>query len=250
MCSQKKGSQNNLLILGSHSTLARDFIDLYIDDFTHITLVARNSENLQIQAKDLDSRGKSVKTKMVDFGAVIDHAKIESMLDGIDEVYLFYGSLPDQPSCELLVTESLDAINLNFVSAVSILTTVANYFELRKFGLILVVSSVAGDRGRKANYVYGASKAGLSTFCQGLRNRLASSGVRVVTIKPGMFTSAMTKGIDKTPALLWSDSERVAKCVVKAVKDSKEVAYAPGYWRIIMWIIKAIPERMFKTTSI
>ncbi len=240
----------HILVLGSQSTLAREFVDQYIDEFSHITLVARNAEKLQVQAADLESRSKTVHTKCIDFNEIGIHQEFDGALDDIDEVYFFYGSLPDQQACEQSVESALEAINLNFVSSVAMLTSIANQFEQKRAGLILVVTSVAGDRGRKANYVYGASKAGLTAYCQGLRNRLASAGVRVVTVKPGMFKSAMTEGMPKTPAILWSDTDRIAKVVVEAATGSKEVVYAPGYWRIIMWVIKSIPERIFKNTSI
>ena len=120
----------------------------------------------------------------------------------------------------------------------------ANYFEKEKKGCIAVISSVAGDRGRQSNYIYGAAKGGVTTFLQGLRNRLSPSGVSVVTIKPGMVDTPMTAHLPKSP--LFAKPSDVGKGIYKAMLAGKDIAYLPVYWKLIMFVIKIIPEGIFK----
>lgn len=143
---------------------------------------------------------------------------------------------------------AVEAIGVNFVSAASLLSHLANLMEKRRGGTIAVISSVAGDRGRQSNYVYGAAKAGLSAFASGLRNRLQKSGVSVVTIKPGFVDTPMTAHVKKGP--LFATPEAVARGIVKAIDRRKDVVYVPGFWRPIMWLIRSIPERIFKRLSL
>jgi short-subunit dehydrogenase len=131
---------------------------------------------------------------------------------------------------------------------ISLLTLLANYFEHQKRGCIAVISSVAGDRGRQSNYVYGAAKGAVTIFLQGLRNRLASKGVAVVTIKPGMVDTPMTAHMRKSR--LFASAETVGQGIYQAMVKRRDVVYMPGYWRYIMWIIKSIPESRFKNLRI
>jgi len=130
----------------------------------------------------------------------------------------------------------------------SLLTHLANYFETQKAGTLAVISSVAGERGRQSNYVYGAAKGAVSIFLQGLRQRLDKSGVHVLTIKPGFVDTPMTKELKK--GLLWADPQAVAKLIHKGVAAKKSIIYTPGYWALIMAVIKAIPERLFKKIAL
>jgi short-subunit dehydrogenase len=135
-------------------------------------------------------------------------------------------------------------IAANFTGATSILSHCANYFEQKKCGFIIGVASVAGDRGRQSNYVYGAAKGALSLYLQGLRNRLYVSGVRVITIKPGFVDTAMTYGL---PGLfLVASPQYVGQRIVGSLTKSADVVYLPWFWRYIMFIIKCIPEPVFK----
>jgi len=136
------------------------------------------------------------------------------------------------------------------VSPLSLLHGLANQLESRGGGSLVVVSSVAGDRGRGSNYWYGTAKGGLSIHCQGLRNRLAKSGVHVLTVKPGFIDTAMTAHLPKTPAILWATPEKVATLIVKGWQKDKNVIYTPGFWRAIMWVITSIPETIFKRLSL
>jgi short-subunit dehydrogenase len=132
---------------------------------------------------------------------------------------------------------------------VSLLTLLANYFQSRGRGSIVAISSVAGDRGRKSNYVYGAAKGMVTLFLQGLRNRLASKGVTVVTIKPGFVDTPMTKDFDRSGPL-WTQPPAIARGIVRAVERRRDVAYLPWFWQLIMLVIRHIPERIFKRMSL
>jgi len=133
---------------------------------------------------------------------------------------------------------------------VSLLSRLANVFEQRGYGTLVVVSSVAGDRGRKSNYVYGTAKGALSTFCAGLRNRLMGSGAHVLTVKPGFIDTPMTAHIEKKPAVLWVGADRVAGDIVKACSSGKNELYTPWFWRFILLIIRLVPEPVFKRLSL
>jgi short-subunit dehydrogenase len=169
-------------------------------------------------------------------------------LQGLDVVLIAHGVLGDQKAGEKAYSETEHVIRTNFLSAVSLLTCAANYFEPRRAGCIAVISSVAGDRGRGSNYVYGCSKAALTAFLGGLRNRLHRSGVRVVTIKPGLVRTPMTAHMTKT--LLTSEPEVVGRGVYRAIGSRRDVVYLPGFWRPIMAVIRAIPEPVFKRLSL
>lgn len=139
-------------------------------------------------------------------------------------------------------------LQTNFTTVVSLLTLLANLFERQGRGSIAVISSVAGDRGRQSNYVYGAAKGALTIYLQGLRNRLAKANVHVLTIKPGFVDTPMTRDFKK--GLLWVGPDVIARGIVKAIDKRKDVAYLPFFWRYIMFIIKIIPERIFKRLSL
>ena len=139
-------------------------------------------------------------------------------------------------------------LRTNFLSAVSLITWLANYFEASKQGTLAVISSVAGDRGRKSNYVYGASKGALNIFLDGVRNRIDRAGVNVLTIRPGFVDTPMTAHIPKGP--LFASPAQVAEGILAAVERRKDVVYLPGFWRPIMFLIRNIPERVFKKMNL
>jgi len=156
-----------------------------------------------------------------------------------------HGTLPDQQACAASAGLTLQEIQTNAISTIALLTHVANYFEQQGSGSIAVISSVAGDRGRQSNYVYGSAKAMVSTFLQGLRNRLQFSGVHVLTIKPGFVDTPMTAHI--TPkGKLWAQPQDIAKGIVRALNKQQDVVYLPWIWRYIMLIIQHLPEFLFK----
>jgi decaprenylphospho-beta-D-erythro-pentofuranosid-2-ulose 2-reductase len=150
--------------------------------------------------------------------------------------------------CENSVIAALDQLKTNFLSVVSLLTLIGNRFEEQRNGCIAVISSVAGDRGRQSNYVYGAAKGALTVFLSGLRNRLVKAGVTVITIKPGFVDSPMTASFRK--GFLWASPAVVGRGVYRAIVSRKDVVYLPWYWRYIMMAVVLIPERMFKRLSL
>ena len=166
-------------------------------------------------------------------------------LDTIDVVLIAHGTLPDQKACEASVAQTLEEININALSSISLLTLIANKLEEQKQGTIAVISSVAGDRGRQSNYVYGASKAAVTAFSSGLRQRLFEANVHVLTIKPGFVETSMTKDLD-LPKALTSQASEAAEQILKAIRKKKNTIYIGPIWRLIMFIITSIPDSIFK----
>ncbi len=238
-----------ILIIGATSAIAQEVAKIYALEQCLLYLVGRNEDKLHIVADDLRARGaQAVEVLARDLinpathGDLIEQA--QAFLQEIDVVLIAYGSLPNQQTCEADVEQTLAELNTNFVSVVALLTQLANALEKQGSGTLAVLSSVAGDRGRQSNYIYGAAKGGLSIFLQGLRNRLASKGVYVLTIKPGFVDTPMTAEFKK--GLLWVSAETIAQGIVKAIDKKRDVAYLPWFWWGIMLIIKSIPERIFK----
>lgn len=160
-----------------------------------------------------------------------------------------FGYLGDQKVSERDWSEAKKTIDTNFAGAVSILNIVANYYESQKNGVIIGISSVAGDRGRMSNYIYGSAKAGFSAYLSGLRSRLSKSGVKVLTVKPGFVATKMTENLN-LPGLLTAQPEKVAEDIFRAYKTGKPVVYTRWFWRWIMLLIIHIPERMFQKLRI
>jgi len=242
-----------ILIIGATSMIAEATARLWAQRGCRLYLIARNEERLNSIAADLKVRGaESIHFASFDLNdferheAAIDEA-IEA-LDGIDIVLIAHGTLSDQKSCEQDYNLTLQELNTNAISVISLLTPLANRFESQRHGSIAVISSVAGDRGRQSNYIYGTAKGAVTIFLQGLRQRLYESGVHVLTIKPGFVDTPMTKGFKK--GLLWVSSETVAKSVIKGVDRKQDVIYVPWFWKAIMTIIKGIPEAIFKRISL
>lgn len=170
-------------------------------------------------------------------------------LGGLDVLLVAHGSLPDQKACERSVHVTLDELHTNALSVISLVTLAANLFQTAGHGTIAVISSVAGDRGRQSNYIYGTAKGMVSLFLEGLRNRLSRSGVRVVTIKPGFVDTPMTAHLEKKGPL-WAQPQAIARGIARAVNGQRDVVYLPGIWRWIMLIIRHIPEPIFKRMSL
>lgn len=238
-----------ILIMGATSAIAeataREFAQ-YGDAFF---LVGRAADRLQAIAADLKLRGANVAEirvhdagNMEGFSLLIEDAA--HLLGGLDTALIAHGTLSDQRACEQSVALTLKEIETNALSVVALCTLLANRFEAQKRGVIAVISSVAGDRGRRSNYVYGAAKAFVSTFTSGLRQRLYPSGVQVVTIKPGFVDTPMTAAFKK--GALWASSNQVAKSIARAINRGTPVVYVPWFWRPIMSIIKVLPESVFR----
>ncbi len=169
-------------------------------------------------------------------------------LGEVDAVLLAHGTLPDQERCIESPEDAYSAFEINAVSHIGLLTLIANRLEAQGRGTIAAITSVAGDRGRRSNYVYGAAKRTISTFLEGLRHRLAPSGVAVVDIRPGFVDTPMTRDIDK--GALWASPDTVAQGIVKAMRKGKAVAYVPAFWQGIMAIIRSLPNFVFNRINI
>jgi len=243
----------NILIIGATSAIARATARMYAQKGNQLFLVARNEVQLERNSADLKVRGAaSVHTETLDLNQFDQH---ESLIDKafetlgrIDIVLIAHGTLPDQAECAADVEKTLFELNTNAISFISLLTHLANRMEQQHFGTIAVISSVAGDRGRQSNYIYGAAKGMVTVFLQGLRNRLFKSGVNVLTIKPGFVDTPMTREFDK--GLLWVRPDVIAKGIIKAVNKRKSEVYLPRFWSLIMWVIRSIPEPIFKRLSL
>lgn len=248
MATYDGGGMKKVLIVGAGSAIAKAVARILAARGDALYLIARNAENLSILAEDLKVRGASaVHTEVLDMNNLDEHEKMlgraDAALQTMDTVLIAHGTLSNQKACQSSVAETLAEIKTNALSVVSLLTLIGNLFEERKTGAVAVISSVAGDRGRQSNYVYGAAKSLLTTFLSGLRQRLTGSGVRVITVKPGFVDTPMTKDFKKS--LLWAPPEKVAYDIVKALDRGNGELYTPGFWRPIMLVIRHVPEFVF-----
>lgn len=237
-----------VLVLGATSAIAQQVARLYAARGATLFLVARNEERLAAVANDLRVRGAAVTTAVADLDDPDRHDEILDRAAPLEVVLLAHGVLGDAHETERDPAAAAAVLRTNLVGPVSLLTRAAQRLEAQRRGCIVALSSVAGDRGRASNAVYGASKAGLAAFLSGLRNRLHASGVRVVTVKPGFVDTPMTAGLPKNP--LYSPPERVAKDLVRAVDRGRDVVYTPWWWRIVMLAVRLVPERIFKRLSL
>jgi decaprenylphospho-beta-D-erythro-pentofuranosid-2-ulose 2-reductase len=236
-----------VLILGASSDIAKATARQYAQKGYTLLLAGRSAETLEPFSKDLIIRYK-IAAKYVAFDAenIPSHTAFYQQLHPVpDIVVCAFGYLGDQDVAQQQWVESNRIIQANYTGAVSILNIVANQMEARKAGVIVGISSVAGERGRQSNYIYGSAKAGFTAYLSGLRNRLTRSGVQVVTIKPGFVDTKMTSGL-KLPAPLTAQPAQVASKIVRAVDRKADVVYVLWMWRWIMLIIKCIPEGVFK----
>ena len=242
-----------VIIFGATSAIAEATARRYATRGARLHLIGRDAERLATIAGDLEVRGAvAVSTALLD---VSDHfdadallATAHAALQGIDIALLAHGVLPDQNACEQNIAALRAVFEINTLSSLALLTPLATLLQAQGHGTIAVISSVAGDRGRQSNYVYGASKAALDTFLSGLRARLAKHGVQVLTIKPGFVDTPMTASCKKN--LLWSSPATIADGIVRALDDQCDVVYLPWFWRYIMLVICSVPERLFKRLSL
>lgn len=243
----------NIIILGATSAIAEQTARILASRGDALCLVARDDTRLEQIKTDLETRGAGKVAKLgYDLNHTHRHQELlehaEQALGSIDIILVAYGTLGNQKTCEQDFDETLQELQTNCLSVISLLTLFANYFETRKTGCIAAISSPAGDRGRQSNYVYGSAKGALSIYLQGLRNRLYKSGVQVITIKPGFVDTPMTTEFKK--GLLWVAPEVIARGIVRAIDRKKDVVYLPFFWRYIMLVIKLIPESLFKRLSL
>jgi decaprenylphospho-beta-D-erythro-pentofuranosid-2-ulose 2-reductase len=243
-------TKQNIMIIGATSGIAEAVARRYAQVGTSFFLVARNEAKMQAMAADLIARGATaVRTYAWDAGATYS---INDMLDAawqalgnIDVALIAHGTLPDQKRSESDVSYALTEFRINAESVLGCLAGLAQRFEPQGKGVIAVIGSVAGDRGRASNYLYGAAKAAVDTYASGLRARLFRRGVHVLTIKPGFVATAMTAELNLQERMTVSP-ERVAKDIHRAILKRKDVLYTPWFWDWIMRIIRWIPTTIFK----
>lgn len=244
----------SIFISGATSAMAQAFARRHASKGASLYLVGRSKDKLEIVRQDLMALGaRSVTTHAADMGQLQNYAAIVkeaiAALGVIDIALIAQGVMYKQEDLQKNTDLIRDMYQVNVLSAIEVLTALADYFEQQKKGSLLVISSVAGDRGRQSNYVYGATKAALSVFTDGLRNRLFRHGVTVVTVKPGFVDSPMTRDLDKGGPL-WATPEKIAEDMDKTIAKGGAVLYTPWFWRYIMLIIKHIPDFIFKKMSL
>lgn len=229
------------------SDIGRSIAHTYGKAGWSLVLAARHPSRLDQDAADLHLRyGVAVVTVAFDVTDTRSHKTFMDHMVGLPEtVICVVGLLGMQADAARNWPDAERILLTNYVGPVSILGEVANRMEARGHGCLIGISSVAGDRGRASNYLYGSAKAGLSAFLSGLRNRLDGVGVRVITVKPGFVETAMTRGMP-LPKLLTAQPEEVAQAIFSAQLRGRDVIYVRAVWRVIMLIIRLIPEGIFK----
>lgn len=240
--------KKSLLVVGGTSDIAKATAFTFAEKGWNVTISGRELPVAQAEAANLELRmpGSAITAVALD---ILDTASFPSFLDGLpvlpDAVLLAVGLLGDQALAERSFDHATLVMRSNFEGPCLLLGLIASRFEERGSGTIIGISSVAGDRGRASNYVYGAAKAGLTAFLSGLRNRLAVKGVHVLTVKPGFVRTRMTAGMT-LPAALTAAPQELAVAIYSAVEKRRNVIYVRPAWRLIMTIIKSIPEGLFK----
>lgn len=240
-------NRQRLIVFGATSAICHALLKRYAQAQAEFFLVARDAQKLAVVAADLEVRGGIVKGNAVyDFNESAEHEKAMMQaiaeLGGIDIALVAHGTLPDQSECETSALALQTCIEDNFTSAAVIIQSCASQLAQQGAGTLAVISSVAGDRGRKSNYFYGAAKAGIDTLVQGLQGRFSGSQIRVVNIKPGMIASPMTAHMQH--GAIWSTPEAIAPAIHRAISQGRALVYVPGYWRLIMLIIRTLPTRI------
>ena len=242
---------DSVLILGATSDISEALAYKYAQNKCNLILASRNENRLSPLKSDIEIK-HDINVSLVEFDA-LDFDSHKQFYEDLEIkpsiVICMFGYLGEQKKSESNFLEAKKVIESNYLGALSILNIISNEFEKNKEGVLVGISSVAGDRGRESNYIYGSAKAGFTTYLSGLRNRLSKFGVHVLTVKPGFVNTQMTKDLD-LPKLLTAMPEDVANDVFKAVKKKKNVLYTKWFWKYIMLIIKNIPESIFKKLSL
>lgn len=243
-----------VLIVGATSAIAEAVARRFAEAGDRLYLTARDPERLETIARDLRVRGAPrVEAQVLEATDYDRHPEVVAAaaeaLDGLDTALIAHGLLPDQEAAERSFDAAREALEVNLLSVVSLLTHLGNAFAEQGRGTIAVIGSVAGDRGRASNYVYGSAKGALALFAEGLRHRLHPRGVRVVTLKPGFVDTPMTADLPKGGPL-WASPGRVADGIVRAMERGRPVAYLPWFWLGIMTVIRLIPEPLFRRLNL
>lgn len=238
---------STVLILGATSDMAVAIAKKFASEQYALQLAARNLDQLQVMRADLSIRYNMACT--VHAFDALNFNSHQAFFDQLnpkpDVTVCVFGYMGENEAVRQKLQETLTTIHTNYTGAVSILNVAGTYYAANRKGVIVGISSVAGERGRQSNYIYGSAKAGFTAYLSGLRNRLVQDGVHVVTVLPGFVYTRMTEGL-KLPKPLTAKPSEVADAVYKAVQNKKNVVYVRWMWRWIMLIIKSIPELVFK----
>ncbi|WP_202840067.1 SDR family oxidoreductase [Luteimonas saliphila] len=240
---------NRILIVGATSAIAEHYARQEAEAGSMLFLCGRSRERLRAIAQDLVARGAA----KADFAVldVLDFDRHEEAieaawrsLEGVDVALLAHGTLPDARACATDATLALREFNTNATATILLMDRLAGRFEKKGHGTLAVISSVAGDRGRASNYLYGSAKAAATAYSSGLRQRFRGTGVHVLTIKPGFVDTPMTAAFRK--GALWVEPHRIATGIRRAIGRRRGVVYLPFFWRPIMALIRMIPEPVFR----
>jgi decaprenylphospho-beta-D-erythro-pentofuranosid-2-ulose 2-reductase len=239
------GSPLKVAILGAASGIAEATARLYAAEGAALLLAGRNADRLSVIATDLKVRGAAqVEIDALDLNEADARARIADFaarLGGLDHLVIAYGIMTDQAEAERTPARAAEMIAVNYASTAAWCLAAANFLEAQVHGSLVVLGSVAGDRGRRKNYIYGSTKAGIGVLVQGIAHRFAGKPVRAVLIKPGPTATAMTAGTSGKLA----SPEEVARIVRRAADSGGPIQYAPAKWRLIMRVVREIPAVVF-----
>jgi len=242
-------NSRKILIIGATSAMARAIAATFARRGDSLYLAARDTDEVSRIAADLAVRyqvasfhGEFDITQTAEHASFID--QVTEALGGLDGIVLAAGSMADQMDAGKDFTLVETMVRVNYLGAMSVLNQCAQYLQDQKSGFIIGISSVAGDRGRQSNYLYGSTKAALTVYLSGLRNAMQAAGVHVMTVKPGFVDTAMTYGVKGM--FLVASPESIGDHIVTALEKKRNVVYLPWFWRYIMLIIRHIPEAIFK----
>jgi len=233
-----------VVIVGATSAIAIAVARKLSEEHASLFLLARNEDKLSSLASDLKVRGASdVHTGDFEASDLNSHKtlpkKVRDALGEVDIVLIAFGTLPDQNICEEDPDKSAEFFSLNATSTISCLEHFAKAMAEQTHGTLAVITSVAGDRGRRSNYVYGSAKSAVSTYAEGLQMRFANTELQILDIRPGFVISPMTERFEKNA--LWAEPKQIADGIIKAIEQRKRVVYLPFFWRWIMAAIKSLP---------
>ncbi|ALK10182.1 SDR family NAD(P)-dependent oxidoreductase [Blastochloris viridis] len=241
-------------VFGATSGIATAVARLYAGRGARLVLIGRDRAALEASAADLRTRGAAaVELVAADFAqpdrTIAAAGEAFAAFGGLDVAMVAYGSLPDQVAAQKEPAQLIAAIGLNLVSPVLLCEQLAARFEAQGHGALAVITSVAGNRGRQSNYIYGAAKGGLQRYLEGLRHRLHASAIAVTDIRPGFVRTAMTEHLPRGGPL-WAEPGAVGAEIVRAIDGCRAVVYTPRFWRYIMWVVQALPRTLIHRTRL